>query len=176
MHMICSRKNKLVPMSGAGRTAQNASISVLRGGRASIWVVSRPAGKSAGAYGRLAMACATCLRLVMRHFAPFPTSEARRCCCAAACGLRRALCITAIRLCASCFLTSRKEIFFTVNSYINGHVMTNIHQRQRPSADEISAVFIPPAPAPLVAPRNIVPAGEGKELLREVLRLPSLSC
>jgi len=38
--------------------------------------------------------------------------------------------------------------------------MTNIHQRQRPSADEISVVFIPPAPAPLVAPRNIVPAGE----------------
>ena len=30
-------------------------------------------------------------------------------------------------------------------------------------AREVSAVFIPPAPAPLVAPRNIVPAGE-KEL------------
>jgi hypothetical protein len=28
------------------------------------------------------------------------------------------------------------------------------------SADEISVVFIPPAPAPLVAPRNIVPAGD----------------
>ena len=96
----------------------------------------------------------------MRHLTPFPTSEARCCCSAAAWGLRRALRIAAIRLRASCFLTSRKEIFFTVNSYINAHVMTNIHQRQRPSADEISIAFIPSAPAPLVAPRNIVPAGE----------------
>jgi hypothetical protein len=52
-------------------------------------------------------------------------------------------------------------------------VLTNIRQRQRPSADEISVVFIPPAPAPLVAPRNIVPAGE-KDFL--TVRLPLLSC
>jgi hypothetical protein len=38
------------------------------------------------------------------------------------------------------------------------------------SADAVSAVFIPSAPAPLVAPRNIAPAGEN------VLRLLSLSC
>jgi len=57
------------------------------------------------------------LELVMRHFAPLPTSEARRRCSAAACGLRRALRIAAIRLRASCFLTSLQEISFTVNPY-----------------------------------------------------------
>jgi hypothetical protein len=41
------------------------------------------------------------------------------------------------------------------------------------SADAVSAVFIPPAPAPLVAPRNIVPVGEEEVW---VVRLPSLSC
>jgi hypothetical protein len=33
-----------------------------------------------------------------------------------------------------------------------------------------SVVFIPPVPAPLVAPRNLAPAGA------KTLRLPSLSC
>src|SRR5437667_9268930 len=59
------------------------------------------------------MARATCLKLVMRHFALSPTSDARRCCAAAACGLRRALRAATIRLCASCLFISRKEIFFT---------------------------------------------------------------
>ncbi len=31
---------------------------------------------------------------------------------------------------------------------------------QQTSADAISVVFIPSVPAPLVAPRNLVPAGE----------------
>jgi hypothetical protein len=38
------------------------------------------------------------------------------------------------------------------------------------SADAVSAVFIPSAPAPLVAPRNIAPAAATS------LRPPSLSC
>jgi hypothetical protein len=53
-------------------------------------------------YAHLAIARATSLRLVMRHLAPSPTSEARFCCAAAAAGLRRALRIAAMRLCASC--------------------------------------------------------------------------
>lgn len=65
------------------------------------------------AYFHLAIALATCFKLVTRHFAPSPTSEARRCCSAAARGLRRAFRIAAIRLRASCFFTSRNEIFFT---------------------------------------------------------------
>ena len=69
-------------------------------------------------YEQLAMARATCLKLVMRHFAPSPTSDARRCCAAAACGLRRALRAAAIRLCASCLFISRKEIFFTHQSIL----------------------------------------------------------
>lgn len=47
------------------------------------------------------MALATSRKLVMRHFAPSPTSDARRCNAAAAFGLRRALRNAAIRLCAS---------------------------------------------------------------------------
>ena len=44
------------------------------------------------------------------------------------------------------------------------------------SADEIPVVFIPPAPAPLVAPRNIVPAGEREfaELAPAVTQLLTL--
>src|SRR5260370_31081796 len=52
-------------------------------------------------YAHLDMARATCLKLVMRHFAPSPTGDARRCWAAAACGLRRALRAAALRLCAS---------------------------------------------------------------------------
>ena len=59
------------------------------------------------------MARATCLKLVMRHFAPSPTNDARRCCTAAAAGLRRARRIAAMRLCASCLFTSLKETVFT---------------------------------------------------------------
>ena len=69
-------------------------------------------------YEQLAMARATSLKLVMRHFAPSPTSDARRCCAAAACGLRRALRAAVMRLCASCLFTSRKEIFFTHQSIL----------------------------------------------------------
>ena len=49
----------------------------------------------------------------MRHFAPSPTSDARRCCAAAAAGLRRALRAAAMRLCASCRFTSLKPTVFT---------------------------------------------------------------
>jgi hypothetical protein len=76
-------------------------------------------------YFHLAMARATCLKLVMRHFAPLPTSEARRCCFAAACGLHRALRTAAIRLRASCFFNSMKEIFFTINPYRIWCLVTN---------------------------------------------------
>ena len=67
-------------------------------------------------YEQLAMARATSLKLVMCHFAPSPSSDALRCCAAAACGLRRALRAAVIRLCASCLFISRKEIFFTHQS------------------------------------------------------------
>jgi predicted nucleic acid-binding Zn ribbon protein len=63
----------------------------------------------------LAIARATCLKFVIRHFAPSPTSEARRCSAAAAAGLRRALRIAAIRFSASCFFICLKVIFFTEN-------------------------------------------------------------
>ena len=53
-------------------------------------------------YAHLAIARATSLRLVMRHLAPLPTSDARFCSAAAAAGLRRALRIAAMRLWASC--------------------------------------------------------------------------
>ncbi len=35
-----------------------------------------------------------------------------------------------------------------------------MRSNQQASADEVSVVFLPPAPAPLVAPRNLAPAGE----------------
>ena len=69
-------------------------------------------GKARG-YAHLAMARATCLKLVMRHFAPLPTCEARRCWAAAAAGLRRALRAAAIRLFASCRFTASKSTVFT---------------------------------------------------------------
>lgn len=59
------------------------------------------------------MARATSLKLVMRHFAPSPTNDARRCWAAAAAGLRRARRIAAIRLCASCRFTSLNDTGFT---------------------------------------------------------------
>ena len=68
-------------------------------------------------YEQLAMARATCLKLVMRHFAPSPTSDARRCCAAAACGLRRALRAAAMRFCASCRFTSLKSTVFTFKNH-----------------------------------------------------------
>jgi hypothetical protein len=46
----------------------------------------------------------------MRHFAPSPTSDARRWSAAAARGLRRALQMAAIRLCASRRLISLNDI------------------------------------------------------------------
>jgi hypothetical protein len=61
----------------------------------------------------LAIARATSLKLVIRHLAPPPTSEARRCSFAAAYGLRLARRIAAMRLSASCFFTSLKDIVFT---------------------------------------------------------------
>ena len=68
-------------------------------------------------YAHLDMARATCLKLVMRHFAPSPTSEARRCWAAAACGLRRALRAAAMRFCASCRFTSLKSTVFTFENH-----------------------------------------------------------
>ncbi len=73
-------------------------------------------GKTHG-YAHLDMARATCLKLVMRHFAPSPTSDARRCWAAAACGLRRALRAAAMRLCASCRFTSLKSTVFTFKNH-----------------------------------------------------------
>ncbi len=64
-------------------------------------------------YAHLEIARTTCLKLVMRHFAPSPTSEARRCSLVAACGLRRARRIAAIRFSASCLFISLKDIVFT---------------------------------------------------------------
>ena len=64
-------------------------------------------------YFHLAIAQATSLRFVIRHFAPFPTNEARPCSLVAACGLRRALRIAAIRSRASCRFNSSKDIVFT---------------------------------------------------------------
>jgi hypothetical protein len=64
-------------------------------------------------YFHLDMARATCLKLVMRHFAPSPTSETRLCSATAAAGLRLALRIAAMRLRASCLFTSLKDIVFT---------------------------------------------------------------
>ena len=47
-------------------------------------------------------------------------------------------------------------------------LMLNRLRKPAPAtAGVVSAVFIPPAPAPLVAPRNIVPAGE-RRVLRKV--------
>jgi hypothetical protein len=95
--------------SAAGKPAsQSAAVRFL---------LQRVYQKAPMHYLHLAIAWATCLKLVMRHFAPLPTSEARRCCSAAACGLRRALRIAAIRFRASCFLTSLNEIFFTIIPY-----------------------------------------------------------
>jgi hypothetical protein len=65
----------------------------------------------------LDMARATCLKLVMRHLAPSPTSEARFCSAAAAAGLRLALRAAAMRLCASCRFTALKSTVFT-NQYL----------------------------------------------------------
>jgi hypothetical protein len=71
-----------------------------------------PEGKAHG-YGQRAMARATSFKLVMRHFAPSPISEARCCSLAAACGLRRALRAAAMRLRASCRFTSLESTVFT---------------------------------------------------------------
>jgi hypothetical protein len=64
-------------------------------------------------YAHLDIARATCLKLMMRHFALSPTGEPRCCCSATACGLRRARQIATMRLCASCLFTALKDIFFT---------------------------------------------------------------
>ncbi len=64
-------------------------------------------------YRHLAIASATWLKFVMRHFAPAPTSEARFCKAAAELELTRARRTAAMRLCASSLLTSLCEITFT---------------------------------------------------------------
>jgi len=53
------------------------------------------------------------LKLVIRHLAPLPTSDARLCSAAAAAGLRRALRIAAMRLWASCLFIWLNDIFLT---------------------------------------------------------------
>jgi hypothetical protein len=69
--------------------------------------------RKARGYFHLAMARATWFKLVIRHLAPSPTSEARRCRAVVAAGLRQALRAAAMRLCASCRFTSLKSTVFT---------------------------------------------------------------
>lgn len=63
------------------------------------------------------------------------------------------------------FVSERRERFgnsFDVRLAIGNieRVSPGAFQFRLASGDEVSVVFIPSAPAPLVAPRNIVPAGE----------------
>ena len=134
-------------------------------------------GKAHG-YAHLDMARATLLKLVMRHFAPSPTSEARRCSAAAAAGLRRALRAAAIRLFASCRFTALKSTVFTdqhiprseVRRKVARHHIFHVHPKTtRPagrfqraaqvsirvrlrSPPPIQSALLCPTPAPLVIP------------------------
>ena len=89
------------------------------------------------------MARATWFKLVICHFAPSPTSEARRCSAAAAAGLRRALRMAAIRLFASCLFIWAKDITFIAGIDTPGSNWKQVCARFRqPIAPDMPASYI----------------------------------